>query len=374
VQNATDKDGNANSAWTITDNGPADSIRQTLTVSADTETYTVTLYVGKTVGATTYPMLSLAFGSAAYSQYFVDTNEGELTARTTIGGTGGVISSHDSNFWKVSWNITNPGNQTVLNLDIYPAAATVLGTYNNNATGSCVFDAFQLEIGSSATAYQKVVSEYDVTEAGVDSLDYLSFSTNDQLLTADIDFSSIVEMSAFAAATKLTDTRSVITQYQNNATGAAIQLEHSDTIFGGGNGSYKALLRRTTGVQSEDFSGFVTPTNYVGTQTNVLAMTASRTGFGNSVVTFRVDGATPASNVTNVTGTSACSPADFGTGKISLGSFVAGNVPLDGYIYGLIVRGSLSTTDEITNTEAYLGARSGFSAPTITGLPTIGVS
>jgi hypothetical protein len=294
--------------------------------------------------------------SPASGAVWFDVQNGQVG--TEKSGYSGFISENpdDPSFYDISITSAFVG---ATRFRLYLSDSDDGATATASANGVIAYGP-QIELGSTATDYQKVVSEYDVTEAGVTSLDYLSFDgSDDQLLTGDIDFSSVTEMSAFAAATKLTDVRAAISHYSNNASSADIRLEHSSTLFGGDDGSYKAFLRRTSGVDLPDFSAFVTPTDYTGVQTNVLAMTADRSTSGNSAVTFRINSNVPASNVTNATGVNSSNPAHFDTGKISIGSLVNGNHPLDGNLYGLIVRGATSTTDEITSTEAYLAAKSG---------------
>jgi hypothetical protein len=48
--------------------------------------------------------------------------------------------------------------------------------------------------------------------------------------------------------------------------------------------------------------------------------------------------------------------------------------PFNGRIYSLIVRGLLTSGDDLTNAETYVAGETGFTTPSITGVPTIGVS
>jgi hypothetical protein len=82
----------------------------------------------------------------------------ELSGTTTTAVTGEVIAYVGESRASVS-----PGTTSLVTAAIWGA---------------------QLELGSTATDYQKVVSEYDVTEAGVTSLDYLSFDGSDDFMTS----------------------------------------------------------------------------------------------------------------------------------------------------------------------------------------------
>lgn len=83
----------------------------------------------------------------------------------------------------------------------------------------------------------------------------------------------------------------------------------------------------------------------------------------NAVFTGRRDGSIGVSGEIYASVNSVSSTGTAAGGLPSLaGDFVIGEqfgVHFDGNLYGLIVRGASSTTDEITNTEAYLAARSG---------------
>lgn len=64
----------------------------------------------------------------------------------------------------------------------------------------------QLERASSATAYQKVVADWDVTESGVTSIPALYYDgSDDSLATAAIDFTGTDKMTVFAGVEKLSD-------------------------------------------------------------------------------------------------------------------------------------------------------------------------
>jgi hypothetical protein len=75
----------------------------------------------------------------------------------------------------------------------------------NNTDGILVWRP-QLEKASEATSYQKVVSEFDVTEEGVDSLNYLSFDgVNDGLHAALMDGIDSQQLSVWTAIQKRSD-------------------------------------------------------------------------------------------------------------------------------------------------------------------------
>ena len=208
----------------------------------------------------------------------------------------------------------------------------------------------QLEPGSTATDYQKVVDEYDITEAGVTSLEYLSFDgVDDGIATASIDFTSTDKMSVFAGVRKITDTTGLNASAIVESSAAADANNGSFFLFGR-NGfapaaQYQVGSRGTTFVLAgTNDAAFAAPV------TNVV------TGLGDiagDTATLRIDGVQVAQN------TSDQGAGNYLTYPLYIGRRAGSTLPFDGHIYGLIVRGASSTTDEITNTEAYLATRSG---------------
>jgi hypothetical protein len=76
---------------------------------------------------------------------------------------------------RVSYNFTS---------DAVPTNVAIrfgVGT-SGNANGSIRISGIQVEVGTTATAYQKVVSQYEVTQAGVPSVSYLAFDGVDDNL------------------------------------------------------------------------------------------------------------------------------------------------------------------------------------------------
>jgi hypothetical protein len=68
-----------------------------------------------------------------------------------------------------------------VSLTFTPTAGSLTLTVSGSVTLA------QLEVGSTATAYQRVGTAFDVTEAGVASMSYVSFDgTDDGMLTGNI--------------------------------------------------------------------------------------------------------------------------------------------------------------------------------------------
>ena len=198
------------------------------------------------------------------------------------------------------------------------------------------------------SAYQRVSSEYDITEAGVTSLDYLSFDgTDDGMATASIDFTSTDEMSVFAGVRKLSDA----------AAGQLVELSASAPTNSGAfsmpasvNGPDWSVYVKGSGTfRFAEATGITAPITTVNTGIYDL-------GLATGDAKIRIDG------VLEATSTGDTGGGNFGNYPLNIGARDAAGTDslwFNGNLYGLIVRGASSTTDEITNTEAYLATRSG---------------
>jgi hypothetical protein len=298
-------------------------------------------------------------GSASNAAWFnVETGE-----KGTVVGAGNTSEMEplDNGWYRVTLNIaTGSTNSENVFISLSGADGEVVGTLPGD---SIYIYGAQLELGSTATDYQKVVSEYDVTEAGVDSVDYLSFNgTNNGMATASIDFTSTDEMSVFAGARKLSDaTVAVLAETSANFglnNGSFILLHPADNATGNYGWGVKGTSATVASVRAATYSAPIS---------NVVTGLAD---IGSPFRTIRVDGSA-------TTSTTTLGATNFGNYPLNIGARDAAGTDslwFEGNLYGLIVRGAASTSDEITNTETYFGTRSGFYAPVITGLPTIGVS
>jgi len=203
----------------------------------------------------------------------------------------------------------------------------------------------QLELGSTATAYQRVTTAFDVTEAGVQSLSYLSFDGVDDGMVTPTITPGIDRAQVFAGVRKLSDAA------------AAILIE-SSVSNSTNNGSFAFIAPPASGDASYTFASRGTartpatsPTSYAAPITSVL------TGIGDIAgdnTTLRVNG----TQVAQATG-------DQGTGNylaypIYVGRRAGTSLPFSGNIFSLLVRfGANLDTTAITNTEAWVAGKTG---------------
>ena len=223
---------------------------------------------------------------------------------------------------------TGAGNR--VSLTFTPTAASLTLTVSGSVTLG------QLELGSSATAYQKVVTAEDVTEAGVPTCHYCRYDgANTSMSTAAIDFTATDKMSAFAGASRIGTTSGVLVEW-----GAGVPSGLPGFFFY--RPSPTEIMFRSSGTIE------VTVTATPATQNSVFTGLGD---IGGDRATLRINGAQVGQNTNNQgTGT-------YGSYPLFLGRRNNSNLPFNGRDYGIIVVGKAASAGEITDTETWLAAK-----------------
>lgn len=303
--------------------------------------YTDSVYFKKTSGAAYQPSIYLLFsgGTTVFYAARLNTDTG-VAAAISAGGfatPSAVVVSDAGSFWRLSVS-GNSNNNTTAVLRVYANMSSGGGV----GAGSQVIWGAQLELGSTATNYQRVLSAYDVTESGVATCHYVQYDGRDgSMSTSAIDFTATDKMSVFAGVRKLSDA----------AQGAI--LEHS---VGGQNGSF-GLWTGGPVVPGANYHfnsrgtalGIaIAPTSYPAPISNVATCLGDIAG---DTSTIRLNG-TQVAQVTTDQGT-----GNFGNYPIFMGRRNNATYPFNGRDYGLIVVGKTASGTEITDTETWLAAR-----------------
>jgi len=185
---------------------------------------------------------------------------------------------------------------------------------------------------------------------------YLDFDgVDDSMATSSIDFTATDQMSLFAGVYREADTQDLIAELSpnwNTNTGSFLfwcGVTTSGTGAGFGSASHGSASPTTAGHFGYTQATFTPPVTAVVTATHDIP---------GDLTALRGDG------VAGTDGTGDKGSGNFGNYPIYIGARGGGTTfPLDGRIYGLIVRGALSTTAEIEATESYLATKSGVTLP-----------
>lgn len=365
VVDATTDPSGGTSADLIVEDTATTSHRVTKIITPTLTTTTFSVYAKQGIGAR-YFHLSQSFQQSTLigtRHITVDLANGNITQSGTGSANGGTIptlvaqsATPVGNGWyRIALSVTNTAltttHYTFVGLSDSGTPTTDFygrASYTGDGTSGVYIWGAQLETGSTATAYQKVVDEYDITEAGVTSLDYLSFNgASNGMATASIDFTATDKMSIFAGVERATDVND----------GAEFLWELSSSVntnTGSFYGDVNSSIPHDYGVLSR---GSAAISNDQRAQANgqplKCVLSALHDISGDSTV-IRTNGA----QISEATGDQGA--GNFGNYPLNIGARNnAASVWFDGKIFGLIVRGASSTTQEISQTETYLAAKSG---------------
>jgi hypothetical protein len=315
----------------------------TQNVSCATSTvYTDSLYFKKTTGAAYTPGMYLLFTGGTTTIYAarLDTNTGVATAISAGGFTApsAVVVSDAGSYWRLSVSGSSLNNTTA-GLRLYANMNSGGGAF----AGSQIIWGAQLELGSVATAYQRVGTAFDVTEAGVQSLSYLFFDGIDDFLVTPTITPGIDKAQVFAGVRKLSAAAMVIAEFSSNysITGALGMFceggpgPANNYAFGGG-GTVLATV-------------FAYP--FIAPISNVVSAVID---IPNDDIKLRVNGSQLGQSTSNLGG------GNFLAYPLYIGSRAGSFALFNGNIYSLIVRfGANLTTTQITNTERYVNKKTG---------------
>jgi hypothetical protein len=221
------------------------------------------------------------------------------------------------------------------------------GTFTAGTVDLLVWGA-QLELGSTATPYQKRVNFLDVTEAGKRSIRRLYFNGTSHFMTTPTITPNTDKAQVFAGVRKLSDA----------AAGAIAELgpnynTNPPAFFlvasSGGSANY---AWRASGTFSTNTGATQNSTPFVAPISNVVTGLTALTGVNTDHI-FRVDGAQNYVGISGVTGTAFINQAIF------IGARGGTSVFFNGYIDQLITRfGTNLDSGAIETTEKYVSTKS----------------
>ena len=265
------------------------------------------------------------------------------SATEVISGTAAAGVSAEAvaaGVWRISLTTTIAAGDLVgsARFGFSDAAGSIAVTLGATAD----FTAAQLEQSATATDYQKVTSQYVVTETGVPSVHYLAFDgVDDAMATPSIDFTAKDEISVFGGVRKFGTAVALLTELSTNAIGNNGTFYVTSPLNG------NKYTFRSTGTNSIEIGQ---PTGVSPPITNILSAFSKIT---TPITTLRVDG----SEV--VTSAASIGTGNFGNYPLYIGARAGTSLFFNGHLYGLIVRGALTNSATIAKVEALVAAKTG---------------
>jgi hypothetical protein len=315
-------------------------IRVTQNPLANT-TYTLSIYA-KSLSGNRFLQIALVDGGTGKFGSF-DIENGVLGAVQDSGVTRQIVSL--GNGWfrcSISYTMSaTPG--TNQNVDILLSSSDIRAqTYLGDGTSGLFIWGAQLEFNSTASAYQRVTSTFDVTEAGQPDNYYLSFDGVDDSMVTPTITPGVDKVQVFAGVRKLSDA----------ARGWVIE---TSTDANQNNGAVWLTTPRNIGVADAQFSSRgtipITASSSVGAAPNSMIMAGIGDIAGDNAA-LRINGTQVAQD-----------PADQGTGNylaypLYIGRRAGTSLEFNGQIYSLIVRfGANLTNDQIVTTEKWVSGK-----------------
>jgi hypothetical protein len=282
------------------------------------------------IGYTITPLPSTTYTVSLWVESFsgVVGSVSTTTGAASTGSTGAPSSTG-----RMSYNFTSDSIST-------PVVIRFGIGMTGNSTGSVRISGIQVEVGSTATAYQRVTSQYDVTQAGVPSMSYLFFDgASDNLATPTIT-PGTNKVQMFSGVRKLANTVGTIAEL------GAASGDGLAALYGNSSNNYGVLSKGTLQATVVSPSGATVP-----------PITNAVTGLGDistDTTTIRINGSQVATSST-----------DQGTGNylaypLYIGARAGASLFFSGHLYSLIARfGPNLTADQLSSTETWVASKTG---------------
>jgi len=345
----------SNAAWTK----PSATITANTDVAPDGTTTADKL----TATSSSYPSAYCTVATTAAVAYAISIYAKSSTASTLsieFRGSGGspdaVFNLANGTLTSGSGTITSAGNGwyrcsiTKNSVDTSELAIFGMGALPSISDAILIWGA-QVELGSSATAYQKVTIAQDVTEAGQSDCWGLTFDgTNDSMATAaTLNLSGSDKVGVFAGVTKLSDAAiGIVCEHGTTETIAGSFTLQAPYVAAGSN--YLVGSCTTTGRAQYSLTTYAAPISNVVSVAFDQAQATQALG-----IVPRVNGAAP----TTVSSVRAL----WGTGNVGnltnyIGARAGTSFYFNGIIWGAAIVSTLTTADAtiIADIEAQIAA------------------
>lgn len=144
-------------ADTIADNDGATQtyIYQDITIPANTERYSFSLYIRKDSNTARFPLLQMQMTGGTAIDVFahINTQTGAVSLTGNLGGGSGAVTTEDvGSYWRITISATN-NNKTTLRAIIHPAYSSTMGGAASAITGSIIAWGAQVRLDDWQTDY-----------------------------------------------------------------------------------------------------------------------------------------------------------------------------------------------------------------------------
>ena len=294
------------------------------------------------VKANGYTKVSLREGhTGAYFAAFDLSGAGSVLFTSSATAT---ITAVGNGWFRIAMVGTLTGTTRIALYVLDPSYTTgsVISSWTPNGTSGIFVWGAQLETGSTATAYQRVVTTFEVTEANVASLSYLSFDGIDDFMVTPTITPGTDKVQVFSGVRKLSDAAEGIV-----AELSATVLSNSGSFFlmapSNAAATYAWAARGVSLLGRLNVAGFAAPRTSILTGTSDIAANSRQ---------IRVDG------VNQVSALDAMGGGNFLAYPMFIGRRGGTSLPFNGQMYGLITRfGPNLNTSQLVSTEGWMNTK-----------------
>jgi hypothetical protein len=210
----------------------------------------------------------------------------------------------------------------------------------------------QIELGSTATAYQRVTTQYDVTETGVQSLSYLSFDGVDDFMLTGTITAGVDKAQVFAGYRIASGTSSQIlleTSSNSSINAGSFALAQGPAAA---NTGFGAIMNAGVNNIAAQTATLTVPYSSVAT----LQLNSALVGITNEI-SLRMNGV--AMSLPTIFGTDT-GTGNFGSYPLYIGRRAGTSIPFNGNFYSILVRfGANLDAGTITSTETFVAGKTG---------------
>jgi hypothetical protein len=312
------------------------SVQQTPLILAANTAHRISIYMKAGTSSRSNIALFDNTGNGFEGQLYIDWTLGVPSQNATLGNaTGAVFQSVGGGWYRVSVTVTTDVVNTSHRIFIYPDIAV--------GTGNILIWGAQLELGSTTTAYQRVTTAFDVTEAGVASVNYLSHNGTNQWLTT----------SSFAWGSDKATITAGVRRLVDQSFPVVVEFSVDSTA---NNGAFGLFADNGARRYAFDSRGTTTAIRASSGSTPANPVTSVASGIGSisgDISQVRLDG------VIGNTNTSDQGTGNYGTYPLFLGARNGTILHFNGRRYPSVGINTLLTAAQLAQVEAWVTARTG---------------